>query len=76
MILDKIKNIINENFGIDKGKLCENTDVINDLKLDSLDIVDLVMALEEEWDMVVPDEEIEGLRTLGDIASFIEKMTA
>lgn len=72
MVLDKIKEIIKNTFGRDVSTLNENTDILKDLKLDSLDIVDLVMAVEEEWGLVVDDSDIEKLRTLGDVVKYIE----
>lgn len=72
MVLDKIKEIIKENFGKDVSSLNENTDILNELKLDSLDIVDLVMSVEEEWGITVDDSDIESLRTLGDVVKYIE----
>lgn len=72
MVIDKIKDIIKTTFGKDVSTLDENTDILKDLKLDSLDIVDLVMAVEEEWRFVVDDADIEKLRTLGDVVKYIE----
>lgn len=72
MVLDKIKEIIKDVLGKDASSFDENTDIMNDLKLDSLDIVDLVMSVEDEWGVVVEDEDIDKLRTLGDVAKYIE----
>lgn len=72
MVLDKIKEIIKDVLGKDASSFNENTDIMNDLKLDSLDIVDLVMSVEDEWGVVVDDEDIDKLRTLGDVAKYIE----
>ncbi len=72
MVLDKIKEIIKDVLGKDASSFDENTDIMNDLKLDSLDIVDLVMSVEDEWGVVVDDEDIDKLRTLGDVAKYIE----
>lgn len=72
MVLNKIKEIIKDVLGKDASSFDENTDIMNDLKLDSLDIVDLVMSVEDEWGVVVEDEDIDKLRTLGDVAKYIE----
>lgn len=72
MVLDKIKEIIKDVLGRDASSFDENTDIMNDLKLDSLDIVDLVMSVEDEWGVVVDDADIESLRTLGDVVKYIE----
>ena len=54
----------------------EDSEVIDDLGADSLDIVDLVMTLEEEFDTEIPDEDIENLKTVGDIVKYIEERVA
>lgn len=72
MVLDKIKEIIKDVLGRDASSFDENTDIMNDLKLDSLDIVDLVMSVEDEWGVVVDDADIESLRTIGDVVKYIE----
>lgn len=72
MVLDKIKDIIKQSFGKDVSALNENTDILNDLKLDSLDIVDFVMAVEDEWGFTVDDSDIEKMKTLGDVVNYIE----
>ncbi len=54
----------------------EDSEVIDDLGADSLDIVDLVMTLEEEFDTEIPDEDIENLKTVGDIVKYIEDRVA
>lgn len=72
MVLDKIKEIIKDVLGRDASSFDENTDIMNDLKLDSLDIVDLVMSVEDEWGVVVDDADIDSLRTLGDVVKYIE----
>lgn len=73
MILEKLIDLLAEQFDIDADEISENTDVINDLGADSLDIVDLVMSLEDEFDMEIPDEDIEKMRTVGDLAHYLEE---
>ncbi len=69
----KIKEIVVEQLGVDPEKVKSEASFIEDLGADSLDIVELVMAMEEEFDLEIPDEEAEKLRTVGDVASYLEK---
>ena len=72
MVLEKVKKILMEQLDVDEGAISLDSSVIDDLGADSLDIVDMVMSLEEEFDMEVPDDEIETMKTVGDIVKFIE----
>ena len=72
MIFDKIKDIIVDQLDVDADKVTMNASIAEDLGADSLDIVDLVMSLEEEFDMEIPDDAVEGIKTVGDIVKFIE----
>lgn len=69
----KVKEIIVEQLGVDPEKVKTEASFIDDLGADSLDIVELVMAMEEEFDLEIPDEEAEKLRTVGDVVGFLEK---
>ncbi len=69
----KVKDIIVEQLGVDPEKVKSEASFIDDLGADSLDIVELVMAMEEEFDIEIPDEDAEKLRTVGDVASYMEK---
>jgi len=72
MILEKVKKILVDQLDVDEGAITLESSVIDDLGADSLDVVDMVMSLEEEFDIEIPDEEIETLKTVGDIIKFIE----
>ena len=72
MVFDKVKKILVDQLDVDEGAITYESSISDDLGADSLDIVDLVMSLEEEFDIEVPDEEIEAMRTVGDIVKFIE----
>ena len=72
MVLDKIKSILSSQFGIDEDQITENTDVVNDLGADSLDVVEMLMTIEQEYGVVVPDEAIMTFKTVGDVAKYIE----
>ncbi len=71
-MLEKIREIAAENLGIDAEKITENASFKEDLGVDSLDLFELVMALEEEFDMEIPSEDLEELSTVGDVAAYIE----
>ncbi len=69
-ILEKVKSIITEQLGVDGEEITPDTS-FDDLNADSLDIVELIMALEEEFDMEIPDEEVEKIQTIGEVVDYI-----
>ncbi len=69
----KIKDIIVEQLGVDPEKVKPEASFIDDLGADSLDIVELVMAMEEEFEIEIPDEDAEKLKTVHDVTSYLEK---
>jgi len=69
---DKIKEIIVDQLNVDADEVTNEASFMEDLGADSLDIVELIMALEEEFNMDVPDEEAEKLKTVGDAINFIK----
>ena len=69
---DKIVEIIANQLGIDHGDVTPEASVIDDLGADSLDVVELVMALEEEFNLEIPDEEAEKIKSVNDIFSHME----
>lgn len=75
-IFEQVKKILCDQLDLDEEQVTEDSEVIDDLGADSLDIVDLVMTLEEEFDTEIPDEDIENLRTVGDIIKYIEERSA
>ena len=72
-IKDKVTDIIVEQLGVEKDQVTEDAKFIEDLGADSLDTVELVMALEEEFGIEVPDEEAEKLLSVGDVIKYIEE---
>lgn len=68
----KIKTIVVEQLGVEEGKVKSEASFIDDLGADSLDIVELVMAMEEEFDLEIPDEAAEKLRTVGDVVKYLQ----
>ena len=67
----KVRDIIVEQLGVDAERVQENASFIDDLGADSLDIVELIMAMEEEFDVEIPDEDAEKLKTVGDVQSYM-----
>ncbi len=68
-IASKVKEIIIEELGVDAEKVTDQASFIDDLGADSLDTVELVMAFEEEFDLEIPDEDAEKMRTVADVVS-------
>ena len=69
MVLEKVKVILAEQFDVDEDSLQNDTDLQDDLGADSLDVVDLLMSIEDEFDIEIPDEEIENIRTVGELVN-------
>jgi acyl carrier protein len=72
-ISEKVSTIVANQLDVEKEKVKPETSFINDLGADSLDIVELVMELEEEFDMSIPDEDAEKIRTVGEATDYIKK---
>ncbi len=73
---DKIKEIIVEQLGVAAEEVVPEASFIDDLGADSLDIVELVMAIEEEFGLEIPDEDAERIQNIGDVISYVEERTA
>ena len=71
-VFDKIKEIIVEQLGVAEKSVTEEASFIDDLGADSLDIVELIMALEEEFDIEIPDTDAEKIVTVGDVVDYIK----
>lgn len=72
MVFDKVKAILVDQLDVEEESVTMESLISDDLGADSLDVVDMVMSLEEEFDIEIPDEEIETMKTVGDIVKFIE----
>jgi acyl carrier protein len=72
-IFSKVKEIVVEQLGVDDDEVTEQASFVDDLGADSLDIVELVMALEEEFDLEIPDEDAEKIVSVGDAVSYIKE---
>lgn len=72
-VSEKVKSIIAEQLGVKVEEVIDTASFIDDLGADSLDTVELVMALEEEFSIEIPDEDAEKMKTVGDAAKYIEE---
>ncbi|HOB20549.1 MAG TPA: acyl carrier protein [Candidatus Atribacteria bacterium] len=72
-MFEKIRDIVCEQLGVEPEAVTMESSFIDDLGADSLDIVELIMALEEEFNMEIPDEEAEKINTIGDVVEYIKK---
>ena len=72
VVFEKVKDIIVEQLGVDESEVVMEASFIDDLGADSLDIVELIMALEEEFDLEIPDKEAEKIATVGDAVEYIK----
>lgn len=72
MVFGKVKELIIDQLDVEEDAVKMESVIIDDLGADSLDVVDLVMSIEEEFDMEIPDEAVEKIKTVGDIVSYIE----
>ncbi|RAK06202.1 acyl carrier protein [Halanaerobium saccharolyticum] len=71
-ILERVIDIVAEELAVDRDEVTEDSSFIEDLGADSLDVVELVMAFEEEFDVEIPDEDAENIRTVEDAVSYLE----
>ena len=72
MVFDKVKELIAEQLDVKADDITEASNIQDDLGADSLDVVDLVMALEDEFDVEIPEDQVENIKTVGDIVKSIE----
>ena len=71
--MDRIKKIIANQLGVDGNKISENSSFVDDLGADSLEIVELIMVFEEEFNLEIPDKDAEKMRTVGDVIKYLDK---
>lgn len=74
-VFEKVKKTIVEQLGVDEGEVTVDASITDDLGADSLDQVELVMALETEFNLDIPDEEAEKIKTVGDAVRYIEEVS-
>ncbi|MBV8205465.1 MAG: acyl carrier protein [Acidobacteria bacterium] len=70
---EKVKQIVSEQLGVDEGEVTPSASFVDDLGADSLDVVELVMAFEEAFDIEIPDEDAEKIKTVQDAIDYIDK---
>lgn len=75
-VKDRVIEIVCENLGVNKEQVTEKTSFIEDVGADSLDIVELIMELEEEFEINIPDEQAEKIKTVGEAIEYIEREIA
>ncbi|HBT79032.1 MAG: acyl carrier protein [Selenomonas sp.] len=71
--LDKVKDIVTEQLGVERDEVTIESSFIDDLGADSLDIVELIMAFEEEFNIEIPDEAAEKIKTVQDVVNYIDE---
>ena len=76
MVFYKIRDIIVDQLDASADDVTAEASIIDDLGADSLDVVDLISSVEDEFDVEIPDEEVENIKTVGDIVSYIESATS
>ena len=72
MVFEKVKAILSEQFDVEEDTITNDTIITEDLGADSLDVVDLLMSIEDEFEIEVPDTEIENIKTVGELVKYIE----
>ena len=72
MVFEKVKAILSEQFDVEEDSITLDTTIAEDLGADSLDIVDLLMSIEDEFEIEVPDDEVENIKTVGELVKHIE----
>lgn len=73
MVFEKIRAILCSQFDVSEDTISLNTNITEDLGADSLDAVDMLMSLEDEFDVEIPDEDVENIHTVGDVVAYIEE---
>jgi acyl carrier protein len=74
-IASRIRKLVAEQLGVDPDSVGPESSILDDLGADSLDVVELVMAIEDEFDIEVPDEDAETMRTIGDVERYVARHT-
>ncbi len=73
MVFEKVKAILSEQFDVEEDTITADTSIADDLGADSLDVVDLLMSIEDEFEIEIPDEEVENIKTVGELVKYIEE---
>lgn len=73
MVFEKVRDILCDQLDVNEEDVTMDSSIAEELGADSLDVVDLIMSLEDEFDLEVPDEQVENIKTVGDLVRFIEQ---
>ncbi len=73
MTFERVRDIIVEQLGVDESMVTMDTNLMKDLEVDSLDAVEIIMAIEEEFDLEIPDEEAEKFQLVGDLVKYVDE---
>ncbi len=73
MVLEKVIAILADQFDAEEDSLTPETSIVDDLGADSLDVVDLLMTIEDQFEIEIPDSEVENIKTVGDLVNYIEE---
>ena len=73
MVFEKVKAILSDQFDVEEESITLDTSVVDDLGADSLDVVDLLMSIEDEFEIEIPDTEIDNIKTVGELVKYIEE---
>ncbi len=73
MVIDKVKELVAEQLGISKDTITAESNIVEDLGADSLDVIEMLMTLEDEYGITIPDEKIGQIKTIGQIVELIEE---
>ena len=73
MVFEKVRDILCDQLDLEQDEVTMTSNIVENLGADSLDMVDLVMSIEDEFELVVADEDVEGIKTVGDIVRYIEE---
>ena len=76
MVFEKVRDIIAEQFDVETDEVTAESNIVDDFGADSLDVVDLISSVEDEFDVQIPDEKVESIKTVGDIVAFIESASS
>ena len=72
MLFEKVRELLCEQLELDENQVTMDSSIVDDLGADSLDLVDMLMTLEDQFDLEVPDEDVEKIKTVGDLVRYIE----
>lgn len=72
MVFEKVRQILCEHFSLDESEIMQDSSIADDFGGDSLDLMEIIMALEDEFDINIPDEDVEDLKNVDDIVRYIE----